>query len=278
MSLMIASLNSGSNGNCYYVGNETEAIFVDAGLSCRETERRMKGLGLEMGLVRAIFISHEHADHITGMAGIAKKWKIPVYITPATHHKCSFALPPEWMLPFQPHIPIQVGGLHVHPFPKHHDGCDPHSFTISGNGVSIGVYTDIGKPCDHLIEHFRRCNAVFLEANYDEVMLDTGRYPIHLKNRIRNGRGHLSNRQALDLFIKHRSVFLSHVLLSHLSKENNDPELVRSLFQEHAGSTEVTIASRYNASKVITVHAHAGHESPSLFLAKPRKEQQMALF
>ena len=105
------------------------------------------------------------------------------------------SLLPELTVSFRPHEPVQVGGLSVMPFPKYHDGCDPHSFTISGNGVHIGVFTDIGKPCRHLLQHFKQCNAAFLEANYDEVMLDQGRYPQHLKNRIRGGHGHLALRR-----------------------------------------------------------------------------------
>jgi phosphoribosyl 1,2-cyclic phosphodiesterase len=87
VSLFVASLNSGSNGNCYYVGNANEAVLVDVGISCRETERRMRNLGLDMRLVKAIFISHEHGDHISGVAVLSKKYSIPVYITPATLRK-----------------------------------------------------------------------------------------------------------------------------------------------------------------------------------------------
>jgi len=280
MALFIASLNSGSNGNCYYVGNDKEAVFIDAGLSCRETERRMQLIGLKMSHVKAIFITHEHADHITGMSGLSKKWGLPVYITAQTHLRSKMPLLPELTVSFRPHEAVQVGGLSIMPFPKYHDGCDPHSFTVSGNGVQIGVFTDIGKACKNLIHHFRGCHAAFLEANYDEVMLDQGRYPQHLKARIRNGNGHLSNRQALDVFTANKPAYMSHLLLAHLSKENNHPELVETLFRQHAGSTEVVVASRYAASAVyaISTTAHPVEAFPQRPPSLPVQEAQLSLF
>lgn len=254
MALQIASLNSGSNGNCYYVGNETEAVFIDAGLSCRETERRMRVLGLDMKKVKAIFISHEHADHVTGMPLLSKKWQLPVYITPATHSRSRLPLRPEHTVHFQAGKAVQVGGLTVLPFAKYHDGCDPHSFTIYGNGTCIGVMTDLGRVCKELVHHFKQCDAAFLEANYDEVMLEQGRYPYHLKKRISGGHGHLSNREALELFRAHRPEGMSHLLLSHLSKENNDPTLVLDQFRPHANGTQVLVASRYKPSEVYTIY------------------------
>ncbi|MEO6832098.1 MAG: MBL fold metallo-hydrolase, partial [Chitinophagaceae bacterium] len=177
MPLYIASLNSGSNGNCYYVGNENEAVFIDAGLSCRETERRMRGLNLDMEKVKAIFISHEHSDHITGMCGIAKKWKIPVYITPQTRANSRVPLPPEWALPFEAGQKIVIGTLQILAFEKYHDACHPHSFVVSDGSINIGVFTDLGKTCDKLEQHLSECHAAFLEANYDEAMLANGNYP-----------------------------------------------------------------------------------------------------
>jgi phosphoribosyl 1,2-cyclic phosphodiesterase len=254
MALQIASLNSGSNGNCYYIGNDTEAVFIDAGLSCRETERRMRKLGLDMRKVKAIFISHEHADHISGMTTLSRKWELPVFITPATHTGTRLPLQPHLTVTFRPNVAVQIGQLTVMPFTKHHDGCDPHSFTITGNGVRVGVLTDIGRVCQEVKHHFSQCDAAFLEANYDEVMLDQGRYPWHLKNRIRGGKGHLSNREALELFRQYRPQGMRLLLLAHLSKENNHPKLALDYFAPHAGATEVVVASRYEPSEVYTVY------------------------
>lgn len=256
MSLFIASLNSGSNGNCYYVGNEQEAILVDAGISCRETERRMLRLGLSMRKVRAIFISHEHTDHIRGLAVMAHKYQLPVYITRNTLlNGRGLQLKPELTVHFNAGSTIEVGGLNITSFSKEHDAAEPASFIVSGNGVTVGVFTDIGTPCDNLVQHFRQCHAAFLEANYDETMLEKGRYPHFLKNRIRGGKGHLSNTQALDLFRNHRPAFMSHLLLAHLSQDNNNPQLVEELFRPHAGDTLVAIASRHEASAVYQVAA-----------------------
>ncbi len=279
MALFIASLNSGSNGNCYYIGNENEAVFIDAGLSCREIERRMHILDLDMRKVKAVFISHEHADHISGLPRLSQKWQLPVYITPSTFQRCRLPLAPELTLGFRPDEAVQVGGLRILPFPKYHDGCDPHSFTVSGNGVCIGVFTDIGRPCKRLQQHFSSCHAAFLEANYDEVMLEQGRYPQHLKTRIRGGHGHLSNRQALEVFTEHRPAYMSHLLLAHLSKENNHPQLVESLFRAHAGGTEVVVASRYHASAVYAIHPSEAERSMQLRPPTPQaREGQLSLF
>ena len=250
MSLFIASLNSGSNGNCYYVGNHEEAILVDAGISCRETERRMKRLGLSMHMVKAIFISHEHSDHINGVAVLSRKYNLPVYITPGTLQNCSLSLDEQLVLSFTAYQAVQIGNLSISAFPKFHDAAHPHSFIIECNGIKVGVLTDIGVACQHVINHFSQCHAAFLEANYDEEMLNNGGYPYYLKKRIRGGHGHLSNSQALEIFINHRPAYMTHLLLAHLSRDNNNPELVNELFSQHANGTEIIVASRYEETAV----------------------------
>jgi phosphoribosyl 1,2-cyclic phosphodiesterase len=253
MSLSIASLNSGSNGNCYYVGNGPEAIFIDAGLSCAETERRMERLGLHMTDIKGIFISHEHSDHILGLSALVQKYKIPVYINSGTLNKIRGKRLRAFTRLFESHQQISIGSLRVTPFPKKHDAGDPQSFIVSCNQTTVGIFTDIGEPCEQVVHYFRQCHAAFLEANYDEDMLQNGKYPYFLKNRIKGGLGHLSNHQALELFKTHRSAFLSHLLLSHLSKENNSPELLQSLFDRHQTDTQVVIASRYVESQVYSI-------------------------
>lgn len=253
MSLFISSLNSGSNGNCYYVGNQHEAVLVDAGISCKEIEKRMTRLGLRMENIRAVFISHEHSDHIKGLPVLIKKYRLPVYITPRTMRNGGLAFEDCLLHSFTAHEPIVIGGLSVTAFPKFHDASDPYSFVVSGNGICVGVFTDIGVPCRHLIQYFKQCHAAFLEANYDEEMLDNGGYPVFLKNRIRGGMGHLSNRQALELFITHRPDFMSHLLLAHLSKNNNCPDLVMNLFTAKAGNVKVAVASRYIETDVFQI-------------------------
>lgn len=256
MSLFIASLNSGSNGNCYYLGNQTESILIDAGISCSEVEKRMKRLGLNIGNVKAVFISHEHTDHISGVKVLAKKYKLPVYITATTHRFSRLSIVKNTILPFAANQQVSIGSLTITAFPKFHDAADPCSFVVSCGQVKVGVFTDIGTPCENLVHHFKQCHAAFLEANYDEKMLDEGRYPTFLKNRIRGGNGHLSNKQALHLFTTHRPSFMSHLFLSHLSKNNNCPTLVQQLFDENAGNVKMIVASRYEETGVYHIQSN----------------------
>jgi phosphoribosyl 1,2-cyclic phosphodiesterase len=254
MSLLIASLNSGSNGNCYYIGNDNEAVLIDAGISCRETEKRMKRLGLLMKKVKAIFVSHEHTDHIVGIPVLSRKYRLPVYITSDTLRYSGLIIEEHLIIHFKPHEPVRIGGLSVSAFSKFHDACDPHSFIVAGNAVKVGIFTDIGIACEQVIYHFKQCNAAFLEANYDEQMLAEGRYPYYLKKRISSDKGHLSNTAALHLFTAHKPSCMSHLILSHLSKNNNCPELVQQLFNQDAGTTEIIVASRYEETRVYKIN------------------------
>lgn len=251
--LCLSSLNSGSNGNCYYVGNDHDAVLIDAGISCRETEHRMARLGLSLAKVRAILISHEHTDHTRGMEVLSRKFRIPVYITPDTHMNSLLRIDHLLLQSFSANEELHFGSLTVKAFSKHHDAADPHSFTVTGSGITVGVFTDIGTVCEHLIHHFSQCHAAFLEANYDEAMLEEGRYPYFLKRRIRGGKGHLSNLQALELFNSYRAPFLELLVLSHLSQQNNHPQIVTDLFSPHANGTRVAIASRFGESEVFSV-------------------------
>jgi phosphoribosyl 1,2-cyclic phosphodiesterase len=253
MELFVTSLNSGSNGNCYYVGNGKEAILVDAGISCREIEKRLKRLDLSIYHVKALFISHEHSDHIRGLFTLARKYFLPVYITPETRRGCRLSFDKIQVRSFEANVPVQIGGLSVTAFPKYHDAADPHSFIVSGGGVRVGVFTDIGTPCERLIHHFSQCHAAFLESNYDEDMLERGSYPYFLKHRIRGGQGHLSNREALALFTAYKPPFMSHVFLSHLSHNNNNPQLASALFAPHAEGTEIIVASRFTETPVYSI-------------------------
>lgn len=268
MSLSLASLNSGSNGNCYYIGNHHDAVLIDAGISARETERRMKRLGLSIKKVRAIFITHEHNDHITGLHRLVKRHNIPIYVSLKTRHSMSL----EWSLKlshsFEAYNPIVLGDLSVTALPKYHDAADPHSFTVSYNGTTVGVFTDMGRVCNDLVRNFKQCHAAILESNYDEQMLEAGDYPLQLKNRIRGGWGHISNRQALQLFMEHRHEAMSHLLLGHLSRNNNTQEIVEQLFNSVAGKTKIVIASRYRETPVFQISA----------TAEKQKQVQLQLF
>lgn len=272
MSLFIASLNSGSNGNCYYVGNDKDAVLIDVGISCREVERRLKRLDLSITKIRALFITHEHTDHIKGVEVLSRKYQLPVYITTSTLLYSKLKIEKQLIFSFKAYEPVTIEALSVVAFPKFHDAADPHSFVVESKGIKIGILTDIGSNCNHVIDNFKQCHAAFLESNYDERMLDAGDYPYHLKRRIKSGRGHLSNDQALELFLKHKPKFMSHVFLSHLSKNNNCPKLVHELFLKHAGTTKTIVASRDEESAVYEIR----NNDPSELMQK-KAEARAAL-
>jgi phosphoribosyl 1,2-cyclic phosphodiesterase len=164
------------------------------------------------------------------------------------------------------------------PFTKSHDADDPHSFIISGSNAHIGVITDIGYACKHVIKHFKLCDAVFLESNYCEQMLTNGSYPSHLKKRISSRKGHLSNDQALELFLKHRPQNLQLLILSHLSQNNNHPEIVNKMFLEHAGGVKVVIASRHKETELYHIERNYIVKSPKSFKKSRENKAQLSLF
>jgi len=254
MCLSVASLNSGSNGNCYYIESVNDAVLIDAGISCKEIEKRMMRLGLSPQKIKAIFITHEHSDHIYGLTSFLKKYPLPVYITPQTL-KQGIDVPANLVCLFKPHSAINIGELFITAFPKLHDAVDPFSFIITCSNVTVGVFTDIGFTCENVVHYFRQCNAAFLEANYDAEMLQNGRYPFVLKKRISGDKGHLSNAQALELFIKHRPSFMSHLFLSHLSHNNNRPEIAEALFTAHADDVKIILASRFKETSLYAIQS-----------------------
>jgi phosphoribosyl 1,2-cyclic phosphodiesterase len=278
MSMFICSLNSGSNANCYYLGNQDEAILVDGGLSCRETVKRLKRLGLSIGKIKGIFVSHEHGDHIHGVPALSKKYQLPVYISRETFGQGGLNIPEDLIVILRAYDPVSIGSLSVTAFPKLHDACDPHSFMVECGSVKVGVFTDIGAPCEHVIRHFQQCHAAFLEANYDDDMLANGSYPVYLKNRIRGDKGHMSNEQALELFARHRPPFMSHLLLSHLSRDNNSPKIVKNAFTRIAAGTEIIVASRDKESRIYHIRSASRLITPVRRETLPSFQSQLSLF
>lgn len=262
MSLFFTSLNSGSNGNCYYAGNTSEAVLIDAGICCKEVEDRLQRLALSIQLIKGIVISHEHTDHIKGVEALAIKYQLPVYITPSTFKNSRLKLPLHLITYFNSGQQITVGELKINTFCKQHDASDPCSFLVEYNNVRIGIFTDIGSPCTNVINQFKLCNAALLEANYDVEMLSAGRYPVFLKKRISGDQGHLSNTQALELFIYNRPSFMSHLFLGHLSQHNNNPAIVEKLFKEQANGVEIIVASRYKETEVYSIHSTKQNDIP----------------
>ena len=219
----------------------------------RQILGRMKEKALDPGRLKAVFISHEHSDHIRGARVFEKKLKIPIYITAHTYNATYRNLQPAWPRYFKPGTEVKIGAFSIFPFSKNHDASEPCSFRIEYHGKNIGVFTDIGEPCENVTSHLRQCDAVFLESNYDEQMLVKGSYPWHLKKRIASPVGHLSNLQTLNLLRESAGANLRCVFLSHLSAENNTPELAFSACSELASRFEIRLTSRFAAADVFVL-------------------------
>lgn len=249
----ICALASGSNGNCYYIGNETEAVLIDAGLSFKQLLKRIESKALDPGKIRAVFITHEHGDHSRGVRVLSKKLDIPVYMTYGTFAASFHNWKPISYIPIEDNIPVEVGSFTVFPILKNHDAAEPTSFRIEHQGVQIGVFTDIGEPCDNVKNHLSQCHALFLETNYDQQLLKDGSYPYHLKVRIESTVGHLSNVQAFELLKEYAHPELQCVFLSHLSAENNRPELAYYEFEPLKEKFLIKLTDRFAASEIFTL-------------------------
>ncbi len=235
-------------------------------------------MDLSIKMVKAIFITHEHADHINGLPKLVKKYYLPVYMTDITRSNMRGGWREIRSKSFQAYEPIAVGNLIITAVPKFHDAVDPHSFMVSHNNINVGVFTDTGRHCENLIKNFQQCHAAFLESNYDEVMLETGGYPQHLKERIRKGFGHLSNKEALQLFLSHRPPFMSHLILSHLSANNNKPEIVEELFNSIASETQIVIAPRKKETALYHINGLPHPIHPNKKQVQPKHKIQLSLF
>ncbi|RKD86152.1 MBL fold metallo-hydrolase [Mangrovibacterium diazotrophicum] len=248
--LEVCALASGSNGNCYYIGNDQEAILVDVGLSARQLQLRLQEKGIAEHKIKALLITHEHCDHARGARVLSKRLHIPVYITKKTFLALSKANRPEHVVWFDPDQSFSVGEFEVHAFSKSHDAADACSFRVSYAGKHVGVMTDIGEACDQVKSHFSACHAVFLESNYDEDMLMSGPYPYYLKQRVSSAVGHLSNLQAYELANEFAGENLRTIFLSHLSGENNTPEIADAVFDPLRSRFQVELTSRHQSTAI----------------------------
>jgi len=246
----LCALASGSNGNCYYIGNEKDAVLVDAGISCKQILRRIDEAGLDASKIRGIFVSHEHSDHIRGVRVLSNKLGVPAWFSQGTFNSIVKPEQPDRSSIFIPGKSVKSGSFTVHPFLKNHDAAEPCSFRIEHDDWHVGVFTDIGEACKQVKSHLRKCHALFLETNYDEKMLWEGSYPYMLKQRVASAHGHLSNDQAFELIRDHAGPELLHVFLSHLSGENNSPELAISSFESLTDRFNVRLTSRHTFSEM----------------------------
>jgi phosphoribosyl 1,2-cyclic phosphodiesterase len=251
--LEICAIASGSNGNCYYIGNEKDAVLIDAGISCKQIVQRMKDRNLNPLKVKAVFITHEHSDHLSGARVFGNRLHVPIYMTSKTYYGAYKNQRPDYPKFFNPGEIISVGDFNVYSFLKNHDASEPCSFRVQHDGKNIGVFTDIGEPCENVTQHLKMCDGLFLETNYDETMLWNGSYPWFLKQRVASGVGHLSNKQAFDLLLSHAGEHLKCVFLSHISKENNSPKIAHESMHPLTSRFEVKLTSRYEAGEVYRI-------------------------
>ncbi len=254
--IYFTAIASGSNGNCYYIGNSHEALLVDAGVSAKQIIDRMARLNLDISRVKGIVVTHEHGDHVRGIPVLTRKCGIPVYITEKTRAAASLDVAPSLVQVIAREGTLEIGELSAVTFSKYHDASDPLSVTVSWRGKSISVLTDIGFPCENVIQSVAESDVLFLETNYEEKLLEAGSYPAFLKNRISGKEGHLSNRDSARLIYKYATTRLKYLLLSHLSENNNTAVYASSIMEEALArrpelDTELLITDRYREIAVM---------------------------
>jgi phosphoribosyl 1,2-cyclic phosphodiesterase len=245
-------LASGSRGNCAIVASSSTRILVDAGISCRETFRRMKALGADPRSLSAILITHEHCDHIYGLATLAKKLRIPVFMTGATHAAWSRALRNEngerpkleKFERFESGHSFQIGDIAVKPFTIPHDAADPVGFTFRAEGIKVGIATDLGYVPASVADHLRGCDVLVMESNHDLEMLRVGPYPWSVKQRVMSRVGHLSNEALAQFFSSDYDGGAAFLILAHLSEQNNHPEIARSAAERALGQRRTLLHNR----------------------------------
>lgn len=233
--MTITVLASGSRGNCAVLSSSNASVLVDAGLSHRETLRRMKAVGEDPHKIKAIVISHEHADHICGLPVLARKLQVPVYITESTYHSWRRMAKDADGKPvkldrrehFQAGRSFSIADIAVASFTTSHDAADPCGFTFTVAGIKIGIVTDLGCITRNVVHALRGCDGLVIESNYDLEMLRTGPYPMMVKQRIKSRDGHLSNCDLASFFEKDYDGGAAFVVLAHLSEHNNHPEVAR---------------------------------------------------
>jgi phosphoribosyl 1,2-cyclic phosphodiesterase len=251
VSLRVCVLGSGSKGNCTYIESPEARILIDAGLSAREIERRLRQIDRSPTALDGVLISHEHSDHIQGAGALARRFKLPIYANPATWHRAQHVVGKvNDLCQFSTGTPFRLKDLVVDPFSLPHDADDPVAFRLTWRRRSIAVVTDLGYPSQLVRERLRGCHLLVLEANHDDTMLKAGPYPWPLKQRIGGKSGHLSNLQSSQLLGDVLHDELEYVVLAHLSEINNHPDLARLTAQEILGSrgTRLGVAAQREVS------------------------------
>ncbi len=266
--MRLCSIASGSSGNCIYVGSEATHLLVDVGISGKRTESGLNSLGIAARDLDGILITHEHADHINGLGVIARKYGIPIYATPGTIQaiqnsgsvgKIDHSLFHE----VTEDVKLTIKDLTVNPMRISHDAAQPVAYRISYGNKKVGICTDLGVYNDYTVECLKGMDAVLIEANHDVNMLQVGPYPYYLKQRILGDRGHLSNENSGRLLSRILHDKLENIILGHLSKENNLPELAYE-----AVRMEITLGENpYNANDFRMQVANRSDVSPVINIA-----------
>lgn len=220
--LRFASLGSGSKGNATVVSGGATTVLIDCGFSARETRRRLALLGLCPTQLSAILVTHEHSDHSAGVSRVARQWDIPVYLTHGTLRSGRLEGCPT-VVCFNSEESFQIGELWVDPVAVPHDAREPCQYRLAHGGRSLGILTDLGSITRHVIERFSGCDALVLEFNHDLEMLWAGSYPPALKRRVAGDWGHLNNQQAAELLRQLGPETLQHLVVAHISEQNNCP-------------------------------------------------------
>ncbi len=221
----VCPLASGSKGNSLFVACNDTALLIDAGLSGVEIERRLKAVDVQPDSLSGILVTHEHSDHVKGAGVLSRRFDIPVYISPKTYQACKGLGKMDHLQYFECGTSFTIDDIMIHPFSTSHDAADPAGLTLEFNGAKIGIATDLGIVTNLVKEHLKNSDLLYLESNHDPRMLMNGPYPWHLKQRIKDREGHLSNQDATQLLTELMNKKLKHVILAHLSEENNCPDL-----------------------------------------------------
>jgi len=263
--MRLCSIASGSSGNCIYVGSEATHLLVDAGISGKRVEEGLKFLELSGRDVDGILITHEHSDHIAGLGVLSRKYEIPIYATKGTIEailNCKNAPDASLFHEIQADTKVTIKDLTVNPMKISHDAAQPVAYRIGYGSSKVAVCTDLGVYNEYTVECLKGMDALLLEANHDINMLQVGPYPYYLKQRILGDRGHLSNENSGRLLNKVLCDKTKAVVLGHLSKENNLPELAYEAVRMEitmgdcpykAEDFQIMVANRSEPSPIITV-------------------------
>jgi phosphoribosyl 1,2-cyclic phosphodiesterase len=229
-------LGSGSTGNSLFLKGGKTRILIDAGMSCLRIKQRLKAIGESLADIQAIIITHEHADHMRGIGVICRQFDIPVYLTPDTRaHANRFLLYNETLHSFDGN-PFQLGDLSIEAFMVPHDAADPVGFVVTRGAIRVVVATDVGTVEMGLPDRLKGAHFVVLEANHDPDMLLNGPYPYYLKARIAGPKGHLANEDTARAIIESHTPDLKGVMLAHLSRFNNTPDVALNTISDMLSS------------------------------------------